>query len=36
VGCRPIEKATLRIVALRMTDNVHQAAKLLGRKPELP
>ena len=25
-----IEKATLRIVALRMTDNVHQAATLLG------
>ena len=25
-----IEKATLRVVALRMTDNVHQAATLLG------
>ncbi|HEX7797264.1 MAG TPA: hypothetical protein VF456_23040, partial [Vicinamibacterales bacterium] len=28
-----IEKATLRIVALRMTDNVHQAARMLGMAP---
>lgn len=28
-----IEKATLRIVALRMTDNVHQAARVLGMAP---